>query len=281
MTDTPQRPTVVDYISGQIVPAGDEEINATQTLSRLLVDMLGWPRDQIRTRPQWSVPATPSEATKRELGKRFRGFPCDIALFASDNHSTHNILIICECKKRHLTAGIEQLKILLNLESNAVVGIWYNGEQHAIVYRDGRGGYEVDRHSPLPRPNESLDYSRTRRVLTYKDLEPAPSLKLLFEDVRDFVAAQDSRVNRDEFILIDLANLLMCKLLDVCLPPLSRPPKNQNKRSSVNGFGGVLARSCSLQQAESRPGVPTHPTKPRVVLTGLRPWGCRARSAPA
>lgn len=39
-------------------------------------------------------------------------------------------------------------------------------------------------------------------------------MKLLFEDIRDFVAAQDSRVSRDEFILIDLANLLMCKLLD-------------------------------------------------------------------
>lgn len=214
MTEQPPRPTVVDYVSGQVVPAGDEEVNATQALSRILIDTLGWPRDQIRTRPQWSVPSTPSEATKRELGRSFRGYPCDIVLFASNNYSANNVRIICECKKRHLTAGIDQLKILLNHETSAIIGIWYNGEEHAIVYRDGRGGYEVDRHSPLPRPNESLDYSRIIRTYTYNDLEPAPSLKLLFEDVRDFVAAQDSRVNRDEFILIDLANLLMCKLLD-------------------------------------------------------------------
>jgi len=214
MAEQPLRPTLVDYISGQVVPAGDEEVNATQALSRLLVDTLGWQRDQIRTRPQWSVPATPSEATKRELRRSFRGFPCDIVLFTSNNHGPDTIRVICECKKRRLTAGIDQLKILLNHEPHAAIGIWYNGEEHAIVYRDGRGGYEVNRHSPLPRPNESLDYSGVRRVFTYNELEPAPSLKLLFEDVRDFVAAQDSRVSRDEFILIDLANLLMCKLLD-------------------------------------------------------------------
>jgi type I restriction enzyme M protein len=214
MSKQTTHPTIVDYISGQVVPAGDEEINATQALSRLLVENLGWERTSIRTRPQWQVPASPSEATKRELGRSFRGFPCDIVLFGSSIHNVESIRIICECKKLHLQAGIEQLKILLNHEPQARIGIWYNGEEHAIVYRDGRGGYEVDRTAPLPRPTESLEYGRAKRVYTYVDLEPAPSLKLLFEDVRDFVAAQDSRVNRDEFILIDLANLLMCKLLD-------------------------------------------------------------------
>lgn len=214
MTSSSGQTTLVDYVSGQIVPAGDEEINATQTLSRYLVEELGWSRNNIRTRPQWMTPKTPSEATKRELHQTFKGFPCDIVLFNSVEQTPENIRIICECKKQHLTAGVEQLKILLNLEPAAHIGIWFNGQDHAIVYRDGRGGYEVDRHAPMPRPGESLDYSRPRRVLIYNDLEPAPSLKLLFEDVRDFVAAQDSRINRDEFILIDLANLLMCKLLD-------------------------------------------------------------------
>lgn len=214
MTDTPVRPTLVDYISGQVIPAGDEETNATQPLAARLVTTLGWPIDQIRTRPQWMVPKTPSEATKRELRQSFKGFPCDLVIFASAKKSPDEIRVICECKKRDLTAGVEQLKILLNLEPAARIGIWFNGIEHAIVYRDGKGGYEVDRNASMPRPGESLDYTLTRRVLTYADLEPAPSLKLLFEDVRDFVAAQDSRVSRDEFILIDLANLLMCKLLD-------------------------------------------------------------------
>jgi type I restriction enzyme M protein len=214
MSATPGRATLVDYISGQVVPAGDEEVNATQPLSRYLVENLGWPENRIRTRPQWQTPKTPSEATKRELGQSFKGFPCDLVVFNSDQHIAENIRIICECKKQYLTAGVDQLKILLNLETSAKIGLWYNGEEHAIVYRDGRGGFEVDRNAPMPRPGESLDYARPHRILTYSDLELAPSLKLLFEDVRDFVAAQDTRVNRDEFILIDLANLLMCKLLD-------------------------------------------------------------------
>lgn len=214
MSSNSGRETIVDYISGQIVPAGDEEINATQPLLQYLVEKLGWPLDCIRTRPQWMIPRTPSEATKRELRQSFKGFPCDIVLFASATKGVADVRIICECKKPDLVAGVDQLKILLNLEPSARIGIWYNGSDHAIVYRDGRGGYEVDRHSAMPRPNESLDYARPHRVVTYNDLEPAPSLKVLFEDIRDFVAAQDSRVNRDEFILIDLANILMCKLLD-------------------------------------------------------------------
>ena len=36
----------------------------------------------------------------------------------------------------------------------------------------------------------------------------------IFWRLRDQIAAQDSHVNRDEFILNDLANLLVCKIAD-------------------------------------------------------------------
>ena len=195
------------------MPAGSEEIDATQPLITLLLG-LGWPATRLRTRPQWKVPKTPSEASRREVGQSYQGFPCDIVLFATAEQSYEKVQIICECKKPTLDAGVEQLKTYLNLEPAARIGIWYNGKRHAIVYRDGQGGYEVDAAVLLPRPGESLDYTRPDRVLRTRDLEDPPSMKILFESVRDYLAAQDEQVSRDELLLMDLANLLMCKLLD-------------------------------------------------------------------
>ncbi len=236
---------VIDFISGQSVPAGSEKIDATQPflaqlvvcqsplcailfvgcqairfplLCALRVDRqlvrLGWLPEQLRSRPQWRVPKTPSDANRREMNQSYQSFPCDIVIFkTADKHYT-NALIICECKKPTLDAGIEELKTYLNLEPAARIGIWFNGEKHAIVYRDGQGGYEVDNTSPLPRPGESLDYIRPDRVLRVRNLVNPPSMKILFESVRDYLAAQDEKVSRDELLLMDLSALLMCKLLD-------------------------------------------------------------------
>lgn len=53
-----------------------------------------------------------------------------------------------------------------------------------------------------------------RQLLRYGDLVPPPNLGEIFRRLRDRIAAQDSRVNRDELILDDLANLLLCKIAD-------------------------------------------------------------------
>lgn len=52
------------------------------------------------------------------------------------------------------------------------------------------------------------------RPLTFRDLAPPPHLGEVFRRLRDRIAAQDRRVNRDELILDDLANLLICKIAD-------------------------------------------------------------------
>jgi type I restriction enzyme M protein len=204
---------LIDYISGQQISAKPEEIDATQPLLRLLTEN-GWLTDCIRSRPQWRVPKTPSDADKRERHQSFKGYPCDIALFTSPNHVPKDILLICECKRPDIGSGLEELKILLNHETNAKIGIWFNGDRHAIVYRDGKGGYTIDDTIPIPGPSDSLDFLSPRRILTYNTLVPPPSLKILFEDIRDRVAGQDTQENRDELILTDIGTLLLCKLFD-------------------------------------------------------------------
>lgn len=53
----------------------------------------GWNRKQIicpsadSADTEWRVPKTPSEATKREMGRSFDYFPVDIAIFDSTEHA--------------------------------------------------------------------------------------------------------------------------------------------------------------------------------------------------
>ena len=65
---------VPDYISGELVRATAEEVEATQVLSRRLVEDYGYPKEHIQTRPQFRVRRRPSDEEK--------SFPVDIAIFS-------------------------------------------------------------------------------------------------------------------------------------------------------------------------------------------------------
>jgi hypothetical protein len=62
---------VTDFISGRLVRATPEEINAVQVFARRLVEDFNYPKDCIQTRPQFRVRARPSQET------RGRGYPAE------------------------------------------------------------------------------------------------------------------------------------------------------------------------------------------------------------
>ena len=64
---------IIDYISGQLVKEGPEEINAVQIYSRILVEDYGYPKSHIQTRPQFRVKASPSDTDYK--------YPVDIVVF--------------------------------------------------------------------------------------------------------------------------------------------------------------------------------------------------------
>ncbi|MEH1827766.1 MAG: hypothetical protein V7L22_20925 [Nostoc sp.] len=76
-------------------------------------------------RSEWQVPKNPSQASKREKGQKFLGFPCDIVVFDSSvNVSDYRYSkIIFECKAPNEDAGGNQLEILLGLEPHVQLGI--------------------------------------------------------------------------------------------------------------------------------------------------------------
>lgn len=202
------RRVIVDALSGRPVVAGPEEVDATQPLIFHLVQRLGWKPGQMMSRPQWRVPRTPS-------ADRTAGFPVDLAIFDSPEFQgdPDHVRIICECKAPDEETGVGELKTYLGLEPEARLGIWFNGQAHALVYKTP-DGFAVHDFAPIPRPGDPLAPWAAKRPLRFEDLDPPPNLGEVFRRLRDHIASQDSHVNRDEFILNDLANLLICKIAD-------------------------------------------------------------------
>lgn len=196
----------VDRASGRIIASGPEEVDATQPLLDILIDEAGWNVGQIVSRPQWRVPASPSAN---------RDWPVDIALFddATTVRDPDHIRIICECKRPDIDTGIGQLKIYLDREPHARVGLWFNGTDHAVVYKTATGYQVAPAGTPIPTPRDPLVPTGTK-VLTLNELRVAPSLAPAFRRIRDRLATADTNVNRDEEILPDLSLMLLLKILD-------------------------------------------------------------------
>jgi len=97
-----------------------------------LVDLLvsrGWKVGQmIFGKTEWRIPKTPSEATKREKGQSFAGFPVDIAVFDGEIHrgDPNHLLFIVECKQPNEKAGVSQLESYFVGEPHASLGVWVN-----------------------------------------------------------------------------------------------------------------------------------------------------------
>ena len=202
------RSVVIDALSGRQIVAGPEERDATQPFIFYLTQRLGWDPHQIITRPQWRVPKSPSAS-------RSSGYPVDIAIFDSAKHlgDPSHIQIIVECKAPDEKEGIRELKTYLGLEPEAWLGVWFNGERHVLVWKV-LDGFSIDKYGPVPRPTDPLSPAEAQPPIRYQDLIQPPNLREIFRRLRDRIAAQDTRVNRDEFILNDLANLLICKIAD-------------------------------------------------------------------
>lgn len=80
---------IIDYISGIEVPGGPEEIQATQSFSKRLVEDYGYPKSEIQTRPQLKVKSSPSDPDS---------YPVDIAVFENRGKVNQKLKMIVECK---------------------------------------------------------------------------------------------------------------------------------------------------------------------------------------
>ncbi len=176
---------------------------------------LGWEDSQIQFQPEWKVPKTPSEASKREAGLNFNGYPVDIAIFDSSSNfgNYENIQIIVETKAPNIDEGINQLKIYMGLEPHVLLGIWSNGSTVCRVYKTSQGSYEIIRNANLPAKGDSLLKSEPSKI-KWKDLvNPTTSdLKKTFIRLLNVIVSQDSKSTRRDDQLNNLCNIILAKL---------------------------------------------------------------------
>ena len=124
------------------------------------------------------------------------------------------VKILCECKRPDEETGILQLKIYLDREPHARMGIWFNGTDYSIIYKTKDGYKQAPPGTRIPGPTDPLSLDDKLTTVTYDRLCEAPSLVPVVRRIRDRLAAQDTNVNRDEEILPDLSSLLLLKILD-------------------------------------------------------------------
>lgn len=176
---------------------------------------LGWKKDQIRYQPEWRVPATPHDASKRERGASYSGFPTDLVIFDKPENAddADHVVIIFETKKPDELSGRKQLEIYLNMEPSAKLGVWTNGSSVLRIYRDATGKLISKPGMGLPKPKESFLLQAEKR-LTWDDLEKpnTKQLKERFARLLNILVARDNRSTRRDDQLNQICNLLLVKL---------------------------------------------------------------------
>ena len=182
---------------------------------------IGWQLEQIVFgRREWQVPKTPSDATRRDKGQSFSGFPVDVAVFddAANVGDPRHILFLIECKQPNESAGVSQLESYFSGEPYASLAVWTNSPdpsaEAVYVYRnpDGRFIRKSYRVANLPRPGEQIT-NQPQRICFADMIAPSQdALKRSMEDLLDRIVIVDSNVTRREDQLNQLCNLLLLKL---------------------------------------------------------------------
>jgi hypothetical protein len=114
---------------------------------------LGWSEDRLRWRPEWPVPKTPHDLTKRERGQRYDVCgTSDLVAFADTSGEPHALQIIFEFKAPDIDAGIAQLMRYLSGEPMVKMGYWTNGSASAAVYKSHTSDWVTVRGAALPQP---------------------------------------------------------------------------------------------------------------------------------
>ena len=177
---------VRDYITNTWVKATPEEIEAVQIFVKQLVEDYTYPKEHIRTRPQYRVKQRPSGG---------KDFPVDIAVFSSNNHTFDDEYILVECKKKSRKDGKKQLEDYLHF-SKAYLGVWFNGEERLFLRKIEKQGKIFFEEIPnIPKYGQRIeDIGKFKR----EDLKKPHNLKVVFRAIRNHLAGNFVGATRDE-----------------------------------------------------------------------------------
>ena len=220
---------IKDFISGIQINETPEEIEAVQPFLKILVEDYNYPKNLIRSKPQYRVKVSPSD-TKKE-------YPIDIAVFSDSKMRDEDLHIIVECKRKNKKDGINQLKDYLRL-SNAFIGVWFNGEEKLYLrkYEGNKGQINFEEIPNIPVYGQRLeDIGKFKR----RDLKETHNLKSVFKSIRFHLAANNVGTKRDEALAQQLINIIFCKIFDEKFTP---PDEIVSFRAGINEEPKVIRK---------------------------------------
>jgi type I restriction enzyme M protein len=189
-----------------------EEVVRQNTIKELLA--LGWKEGQLQWKPEWQVPKTPHDLTKRERGQKYDVCGgADLVAFADVSREVHALLIIFEFKAPDIDGGRVQLTRYLSSEPMAKMGFWTNGTQTLAIYKRHSADWVEVLGAKLPQPGDDLSRP-PEKPPTWNDLK-TPSEAELSAVLRRLVATvvvSDPIVTRREDQLRELLHVMLVKL---------------------------------------------------------------------
>lgn len=192
--------------------AGPEERVRQQMLRDLVA--LGWREDRLRWRPEWPVPKTPHDLTKRERGQRYDICgTADLVAFADSSGEPHALQVIFEFKEPNIDAGIDQLIRYLGSEPMAKMGFWTNGTETAAVYKSHTADWVIVKGAHLPSPSDDFNQPPSKPVTwSVMRVPDEATLASALKRLLATVVVGDSRATRSEDQLRELVHVLLVKL---------------------------------------------------------------------
>lgn len=184
-----------------------------QNVIKQLIE-LGWRQDRLRWRPEWPVPKTPHDLTKRERDQKFEVCgTADLVAFADSSQEPHALQVIFEFKEPSIDAGRDQLKRYLASEPMAKMGYWTNGKQSIAVYKRHSADWVEVKNAKLPDPGDDLTQPPDQPP-TWSDLKTPGEAELsaVLRRIVATVVSSDTRVNRREEQLREVLHVVLVKL---------------------------------------------------------------------
>ena len=198
-----------------------EEVVRQAVIKELL--RLGWREGQLRWKPEWPVPKTPHDLTKRERGQKYDICgTVDLVAFADMSGEAHAMQVIFEFKAPDIDAGKAQLMRYLSFEPMAKMGFWTNGAETLAIYKRHSADWVEVPGAKMPEPDDDLTQAPDAPP-TWKSIrEPSEAeLSAVLRRIVATVVVSDSAVNRREDQLRELLHIVLVKLQNDAVYSLS------------------------------------------------------------
>ena len=175
---------------------------------------LGWREEQLQWKPEWPIPDTPHDLTKRERGQKYATCgTVDLVAFSDGSRDPAALQIVFEFKAPTIDKGRQQLIRYLSNEPMAKMGYWTNGKESIAVYKRHSAAWVEVKAAPLPQPSDDLTKAPDKPP-TWLDLkEPTEAeLSAVLRRIVAHVVVSDARVNRRDEQMRELLHILLVKL---------------------------------------------------------------------